>query len=194
MCIRLAVINHSWASFDGGWKMKSEIQKRKGRRELLLPRWAVPLVWAVIVLVIQILLPWLVAMIGPRLGWSRGIPAWWNLTGIIAVAAGLGLYVWCLAFHYKSYRNSVRVSFSPPRLVMSGPYQVSRNPMYVSGLLAWFGWTVFYGSPTVFIALLLLWAIFAFRVIPREERLLEELFGDEYIEYKRSVLRWIGRS
>jgi protein-S-isoprenylcysteine O-methyltransferase Ste14 len=173
--------------------MKPEIPKPKGHRALLLPKWAVPLVWAGIVLVIQVLLPWVVATIGPRFGWSQQIPLWWNLTGLIAVAVGLGVYTWCLAFHYKSYRDSVRIGFSPPHLVITGPYKVSRNPMYVSGLFTWLGWAIFYGSPAVFVALVLLWSIFAFRVIPHEERLLETLFGDDYLEHKRSVRRWIGR-
>jgi protein-S-isoprenylcysteine O-methyltransferase Ste14 len=95
--------------------------------------------------------------------------------------------------HFRSYRASVRVSFSPPHLVVTGSYLFSRNPMYVSGLLTWLGWTVYYGSPVVFIALVLLWAMFAFRVIPHEERQLEELFGEEYLKYKLTVRRWIGR-
>ena len=171
--------------------MKPELPKRKDHREVTVPRWAVPLIWAVIVLVIQILLPWAVAKLGPRIGWSQRTPAWWNLTGLIAVATGLALYAWCLAFHFRTYRAPVRMGFSPPRLVIAGPYRVSRNPMYVSGLFVWFGWTIFYGSPAVFVALLLLWAAFAPRVIPREERQLEALFGDDYLEYKRSVRRWI---
>jgi protein-S-isoprenylcysteine O-methyltransferase Ste14 len=166
----------------------------KSHRELLLPRWAIPLVWAVIVLIIQVLLPWAIAKFGPRFCWTQLTPDWWNLTGLIAVVVGLALYTWCLVFHFRSYRNSVRVGFSPPHLVTSGPYRVSRNPMYVSGLFVWLGWTIFYGSPAVFIALVLLWSVFAFRVIPHEERLLEGLFGDNYIEYKRSVGRWIGRN
>lgn len=174
--------------------MSFEKQKGEGRRELLLPKWMVPLVWAFIVLVIQILLPWVVARIGPRFGWFQRTPSWWNLTGLIAVTIGLGLYAWCLAFHYKSYRASVRVSFSPPHLVVSGPYEISRNPMYVSGLFVWLGWVVFFGSPAVFVVLVFLWTVFAFRVIPHEERLLEGLFGDDYLEYKRSVRRWLGRT
>ena len=173
--------------------MKPELPKRKERRELFLPRWAVPLVWAVIVLVIQILLPWVVSKLGSRFGWSQLTPALWNITGLIAVAIGLALYTWCLTFHFRSYRASVRVGFSPPHLVIGGPYKFSRNPMYMSGLFVWLGWTIFYGSPAVFIALLLLFSIFAFRVIPHEERQLETLFGDDYREYKRSVRRWIGR-
>jgi protein-S-isoprenylcysteine O-methyltransferase Ste14 len=65
--------------------------------------------------------------------------------------------------------------------------------MYVAGLFAWIGWTVFYSSPAVLIGLVLLWSAFTFRVIPYEERQLEKLFGDEYLEYCRSVRRWIGR-
>lgn len=173
--------------------MKPDFPKSKDRSEIMLPRWAVPLVWAAIVLVIQILLPWAIARLGVRFGWSQQTLAWWNLAGLIAVVIGLALYAWCLSFHFRSYRSSVRVGFSPPHLVVAGPYRFSRNPMYVSGLFVWFGWAVFFGSPAVFVALLLLWFVFAFRVIPHEERLLEKLFGDEYLEYKRSIRRWIGR-
>lgn len=174
--------------------MKPELPKPQERRGLFLPRWVIPLVWAAIVLLIQILLPWVISKLGPRLGWSPLPPTWWNIAGLIAVVIGLALYAWCLAFHFRSYRTAVRVGFSPPHLVTGGLYQVSRNPMYVSGLFVWLGWTIFYGSPAVFIALLLLLSAFSFRVIPREERQLEALFGDDYLDYKRSVRRWIGRS
>ena len=173
--------------------MKPELPKPTGSSELTLPRWAIPLVWAVIVLVIQIILPWLVVSLGPRFGWSQLAPAWWNFTGLIAVAIGLTLYTWCLVIHFRSYKSSVRIGFSPPYLVGTGLYRISRNPMYLSGLITWLGWTIFYGSPAVFVALVLLWAIFSFRIIPNEERQLEELFGNAYLDYKDSVRRWIGR-
>jgi protein-S-isoprenylcysteine O-methyltransferase Ste14 len=173
--------------------MKLELPKRKDHRELLLPRRAIPLVWAVIVLVIQILLPWVISKLGPHFGWSQLSPGLWNLAGLVIVVIGVALYAWCLVFHFRSYRASVRVGFSPPHLVIAGLYRFSRNPMYLSGLFVWLGWTVFYGSPAVFIASVLLWFMFAYRMIPQEERQLEMLFGDDYLEYKRSVRRWIGR-
>lgn len=166
---------------------------KKEHKKLKLPRWAVPIVWALIVLFIQILLPWAVATIGPRFGWTDLSPAPGNYLGLFGVAVGLSLYGWCLENHFKTYRNSVRVSFSPPHLVVEGPYVISRNPMYVSGLITWLGWTIYFGSPAVLIAFLILWAAFTFRVIPHEENLLEDLFGEEYLEYKRTVKRWLGR-
>lgn len=173
--------------------MKPEYKHEKARRELTLPRWAIPIVWTVIVLVIHILLPWVIAMIGPRIGWLKFSPSSWNYFGLAAVAIGLSLYIWCLMNHFRTYRKSVRLGFMPPHLVVSGPYKISRNPMYVSGLIGWLGWTVYFGSPAVLIAFLLLWALFAFRVIPHEEKQLKELFGEEYLEYKNTVRRWIGR-
>ncbi len=174
--------------------MKSENSKGKEDRSLLLPKWAIPIVWTVIVLLLQVLLPWLVAKIGLRLGWSQqGAPGWWNLAGLILVLLGVGMYAWCLVFHYRSYRTSVRVGFTPPHMVIDGPYRISRNPMYMSGLFAWLGWTIFYGSLAVFVMLVLFWFVFSFRVIPQEEKQLEALFGDEYLQYKNSVRKWIGR-
>lgn len=172
---------------------QNKFPEKKDPQGLILPRWAIPIVWAVLVLAIQVLLPWAIAKIGPRFGWSQMTPGKWNLTGLIAVAIGLALYAWCLATHFTSYSSSVHIGFSPPHLVVAGPYKVSRNPMYLSGLFTWLGWTIFYGSPAVFVGLVLLWSLFAFRVIPLEERQLQATFGDDYLEYKRSVHRWIGR-
>jgi protein-S-isoprenylcysteine O-methyltransferase Ste14 len=173
--------------------MSPEFSNDKTSTGIALPRWAIPLVWAGIVLVIQILLPLVVAQIGHRFGWSNLSPGVWNYIGLIVAGAGLSLYAWCLMNHFRSYRTSVRVGFDPPHLVVAGPYAISRNPMYLSGLLTWLGWTIYFGSPSVFIALLLLWSIFAFRIIPHEERQLEQLFGEKYLEYKRTVRRWFGR-
>ena len=173
--------------------MKPDIPKGRARRDVALPRWAIPPVWAGIVLVIQVLLPWAVAKIGPRIGWSQLTPSIWNFTGLIAVALGISLYAWCLVNHFRSYSTSVNVGFSPPHLVVTGPYVFSRNPMYASGLFAWLGWVIYFGSPAVFVTLMLLWAVFTLRVIPGEERQLEALFGEQYLEYKRTVRRWIGK-
>ncbi|MGD8456259.1 MAG: isoprenylcysteine carboxylmethyltransferase family protein [Anaerolineales bacterium] len=158
-----------------------------------IPRWAIPIVWGIIVLVIMILLPWAASLLGPRYGWSQGVAAAWNLIGLAAVVLGLAMYIWCLVFHFRTYREPVNAGFDPPHLVDGGPYRISRNPMYVAGLFVWVGWVVYYGSPAVLIGLLFLWLMFTVRVIPYEERQLEELFGGEYLAYKKSVRRWLGR-
>ena len=164
-----------------------------GNREVKLPKWAIPIVWGIIVLVIMIVIPWAFSLIGTRFGWNQGMPAWWNMAGIVVVVMGLAVYIWCLAFHFKSYREAVRIGFTPPHLVVTGPYRYSRNPMYVAGLFAWIGWTIFYGNLAIFAGLVFLWSIFTIRIIPYEENQLEALFGSDYIDYKKSVPRWLGR-
>jgi protein-S-isoprenylcysteine O-methyltransferase Ste14 len=164
-----------------------------GNREIKLPKWAIPIIWGIIVLVIMIVIPWAISLLGTRFGWYQGIPALWNLAGIAVVVMGIAVYIWCLAFHFKSYREAVRIGFTPPHLVVTGPYRYSRNPMYVAGLFAWIGWTIFYGNIAVFVGLVFLWTIFTIRIIPYEENQLEALFGSDYTEYKKSAPRWLGR-
>jgi protein-S-isoprenylcysteine O-methyltransferase Ste14 len=173
--------------------METEKTQEGKNSPFRIPRWAIPIVWTVIVLLIMVLAPWGVSRIGPRYGWDQDGAGMINNVGLVAVAAGLGMYAWSLVFHFKSYRTSVKVGFSPPELVIAGPYRVSRNPMYVAGLFTWLGWTIFFGSPAVLVALALLWMVFSFRVIPYEERQLEDLFGQDYLVYKSSIRRWFGR-
>jgi hypothetical protein len=69
--------------------MKPHLPKRKALHQVIIPRRAVPLTWAILVFAIQILLPWIIAKLGPRFGWSGSVPGNWNFVGLIAVAIGL---------------------------------------------------------------------------------------------------------
>ena len=76
-------------------------------------------------------------------------------------------------------------------LVTSGPYRVTRNPMYVGMAFLYAGLALSLG---VIWALALLPAVLLMvdrLVIAREERYLEAKFGEEYRDYKRRVRRWL---
>jgi protein-S-isoprenylcysteine O-methyltransferase Ste14 len=47
------------------------------------------------------------------------------------------------------------------------------------------------GSATAFLPVPLMYLMLRFRVIAMEEEMLEEAFGEEYLEYKRKVRRWL---
>ncbi|MFK8029072.1 MAG: isoprenylcysteine carboxylmethyltransferase family protein [Gammaproteobacteria bacterium] len=76
-------------------------------------------------------------------------------------------------------------------LVASGLFQFSRNPMYLGMALILFGVVIRLGSLSglailaVFIGL-----ITQFQIKP-EERALESIFGQEFVEYCSRVRRWI---
>lgn len=76
-------------------------------------------------------------------------------------------------------------------LVTSGPYRITRNPMYLGmsaillGAAAVTGAATTIAAPTLFVLLIdRLWIV-------REERWMTEAFGDEYESYRRRVRRWI---
>jgi protein-S-isoprenylcysteine O-methyltransferase Ste14 len=79
----------------------------------------------------------------------------------------------------------------PSRLVTSGPYALSRNPMYV-------GWTLIYAGVllllrTWWLVLLLIIPVVLTHliVIPEEEREQAARFGDAYRDYRRRVRRYL---
>src|SRR5215213_2122736 len=76
-------------------------------------------------------------------------------------------------------------------IVTEGPYRFTRNPLYLSMTMIYGGVSALANAlPPV---LLLPFVLHLMRrgVIEREERYLERKFGDEYLDYKARVRRWI---
>ncbi len=76
-------------------------------------------------------------------------------------------------------------------LVTSGPYRFSRNPMYLGMTLLYLGITTWQNVAWPLLALPLVGWVLHVGVIVREERYLEMLFGQEYLDYRRRVRRWL---
>ncbi len=76
-------------------------------------------------------------------------------------------------------------------IVNKGMYRFSRNPMYL-GLFFWLvAWAIYLAVPAPFLLLpVFIWLITVMQIIP-EEKVLEEKFGDDYLNYKKQVRRWI---
>jgi protein-S-isoprenylcysteine O-methyltransferase Ste14 len=124
------------------------------------------------------------------LGW-RGFKSLTATTaGCLLLAAGFLVRVWATYLFYE--RHMKVISLAPQKkLVTTGPYRWSRNPLYLGGnVFIFFGAALFLGSP----AGLMITAIhlpLADRLIRGEERQLEHQFGEEWVRYKNQVRRWI---
>jgi len=152
-----------------------------------------PLLVAVIVIVIPLVhlgCPFLLARAGPCWGWSGDYPTLLNLFGLLPVILGLSLLGWVLITMLAvvpALPSKVRLGLRPARLVQTGPYARMRHPIYVAEGCLWLGMIVLLGSPVV-AAVFACMALAGSRwMVPREERALEEEFGEEYRAYRARV-------
>jgi len=78
----------------------------------------------------------------------------------------------------------------PERLVDTGIYAFTRNPMYLGHLIFMAGLATTFRSPAAAALLLFHVPWFQYRV-RQDEQYLQSIFGGEYDEYKSRVKRWI---
>jgi protein-S-isoprenylcysteine O-methyltransferase Ste14 len=77
------------------------------------------------------------------------------------------------------------------RLVTTGPYGVSRNPMFVAFAAIFVGASLLLNAVWPLLALPAIIVVVTLTVIHREERYLRANFGDRYARYCERVPRWI---
>lgn len=78
-------------------------------------------------------------------------------------------------------------------LVTSGIYQISRNPAFLGFDLVYIGILLMFFNWVLFIVSLLAILMFHLQILNVEEEFLLEEFGDDYLNYKKKVCRYIGR-
>ena len=85
----------------------------------------------------------------------------------------------------------VRTDRPVPRLTTEGPFRYTRNPGYLCLAMIYPGIAVLRNWLWTFLLLPLVLLVIQREVIGREERYLERTFGEEYLNYKRRVRRWL---
>lgn len=76
-------------------------------------------------------------------------------------------------------------------LVETGPYRLSRNPMYLGMAIISAGIALFFESVAAFVLLACVLVAIDRWVIAREESYLRRRFGAEYEAYQAKVRRWL---
>jgi protein-S-isoprenylcysteine O-methyltransferase Ste14 len=80
------------------------------------------------------------------------------------------------------------------KLVTTGVFSVSRNPLYLGGVCILAGIALAFNLPWVLVLLLPALIACHYVLIAPEEKYLAARFGEEYRRYAASVHRWIGRA
>ncbi len=109
---------------------------------------------------------------------------------LLLCLAGYGVYRGAGRYRMAQGAGSEGFRRPPDKLVTTGPYAVSRNPMYLGHLLFSAGVALATGSPIAVAGFVYEWRRFGRRVRIDEERI-EKVFGDEYREYVKRVPRWV---
>lgn len=76
-------------------------------------------------------------------------------------------------------------------VVQNWLYKYSRNPMYLWFLLLIIWISFFLGNIISFISPIFFFSIINWMFIPYEEAKMEKELGQDYLEYKRKVRRWV---
>lgn len=114
----------------------------------------------------------------------------WNLVGLAPFALGLALGM-AAERQFVRARTPVRPFTPPVALVTHGWFRWSRNPMYVGMIVALAGAALLLSSPLALLAAPAYGAWVQRRFIVREERLLNERFGEAYRAYCLRTRRWV---
>jgi len=142
-----------------------------------------PLAWALAV-VIGLALDWLV----PLRFLPAGLPAAW--LGVIVFVLALALFGWAIVTITRAGSN-VPGNRPTTTIVQSGPYRVTRNPIYLGMFLGLIGLAVAFDNPWLLMMLVPFALVIRYGVVAREEAYLERKFGDVYRGYRSHVRRWL---
>jgi len=111
------------------------------------------------------------------------------LPAILLLLLGALLLGSCLSY-FAQAETPVQTSQPTQMIVTKGPFGYSRNPIYIALFMIYSGLVFLFNSWWGILLLPLLYVIMLYGVIHREERYLEETFGETYINYKSRVRRW----
>ena len=118
------------------------------------------------------------------------IPFPWNLIGILPL--GFGVLLNLIADKAFSRNNTTVKPFEESTaLITDGVFRFSRHPMYLGMVLMLFGLAILLGKLSPLLVLPVYVILMESVFIRTEEKMLEEMFGDSWTNYKQKVRRWI---
>jgi protein-S-isoprenylcysteine O-methyltransferase Ste14 len=113
-----------------------------------------------------------------------------RVVGWALVAVGTVTALSAVSF-FAVRRTTIVPHRSASSLVVSGPFGLSRNPMYVALTTVYVGVCAIHASLVPLVLLLLPLLLLQLCVIPMEEHSLRQAFGSEYLAYSGRVRRWL---
>jgi protein-S-isoprenylcysteine O-methyltransferase Ste14 len=126
-----------------------------------------------------------------KIGISTGLAVRCAAVAAALLCLGIILLLWCVREFYVAGRGTLAPWDPPQHLVTTGPYRISRNPMYVGVVTILVGWCVLWSSRTLVVYTVLFLCGFHLRVLLFEEPWAARQFGAQWHAYRARVPRWV---
>jgi protein-S-isoprenylcysteine O-methyltransferase Ste14 len=110
--------------------------------------------------------------------------------GLLFLLSGIVLAASAARLFSKAKTGIVPFSEST-KLVVSGAYRFTRNPMYLGMFFCLIGVTLLVNNVLGLLVLLLFFFIIRQKFVLKEEVQMQETFGDDYAQFKTRIRRWI---
>lgn len=110
--------------------------------------------------------------------------------GVIGLIFSAGIFI--AGFNlFKSYGEDPKPSTSTNRLIKTGIYAYTRNPIYLAFVLFFISMFLVFENIMYFLSSIGISIWLHHWVIKIEEDYLQHNFNDEYVRYKQAVKRWL---
>ena len=141
-----------------------------------------------------VLIMFALLVLSALLAWVYSVPFGLGYVGVLAgwslLLAGAFMVV-VSAGVFRRRGTPVDPTKPPDKSVTDGLYRVSRNPMYLGMLLVLSGFPLIADSMLGVVFPLGFFLFMDRKLIPREENMVEGIFGEQFREYKQNTRRWI---
>ncbi len=92
---------------------------------------------------------------------------------------------------FKHYATPHAPHSVPTVLIETGVFAFSRNPVYVALILSEVGLAFIFDMIWLVLSAATLWISLDIMIVRDEERVLENTFKQDYVEYKNKTRRWV---
>lgn len=138
--------------------------------------------------VVAIIILWLLLPLTPVLEQNQRLYG----TGIGLIALAFGIFIAVQGSRLFAQAKTNIVPFTPATsLVRTGVFRFSRNPMYTGMVLALAGTALLTNQIWAWVVVVCFTLVIRTRFIAREEQQMLATFGNEYLEYRHQVRRWL---
>lgn len=180
-------------AFYGCYFIKMLCQKRQGIQTDQMGKGKTgPAKYVEITLKMTAVLVLIAGLVSIFLDTGQSSPPAVRVIGAIMSIAGTVVFIAAVWIMKDSWRAGVSTT-DQTELVTGGIYQISRNPaflgfdlLYLGTLLMFFNWVLCF--LTVFALI-----IYHLQIVAVEEKFLTFEFGNQYLQYRKKVCRYIGR-